>query len=75
MLCVCVCVNVCMAEMWDAAKNSKPAFILHRLLRVRNLVFLMYRHVLQIYRPPIAFIASGGLVYLNSAEIVRPLKC
>jgi hypothetical protein len=71
-----VCVNVCMAEMRNAVKNSKPAFLLHRPLSVRNLVLLMlYRYALQVYKPPVAFIVSSGLVYLICAEMVRPLKC
>lgn len=73
---MCVCVNVCMDEMWNSLKNSKPAFLLHRLLSVRNLVLLMlYRYALQVYKPPVEFIVSSGLAYLICAEMVRPFKC
>jgi hypothetical protein len=39
--CVCVCVCECMGEMWNSAENSKPDFLLHRLLSVSNLVLLI----------------------------------
>ena len=44
-------------EMRNSAKNSKPTFLLHRLMIVRNLVLLMLcRYALQVYKPPLAFI-------------------
>jgi len=53
----CVCVCVCVDEMWNSAKNSKPAFLLHRLMSVRNFVLLMLcRYALQVCKPPVAFI-------------------
>jgi hypothetical protein len=68
-----VCVCVCVDKMWNSAKNSKPAFLLHRLLSVRNLVLLMLcGYVMQVYKPAAAYSLPNGLVCLTSAEMVRP---